>query len=497
MDKWLSKCFMVSGLLILLIPNLQGWAQGKVKTETFDRDPGWDGHNNRPSAPPATVRQDFGFTHSQYAGGETGEIGGFISPAGEPAYYAKIIPTASFKDKLSASGTLACPDGEFHLLLGFFNADTINEWRTPNTMVLRLNGRGTRFLAYLEYLTQKWRIADMGGQGFPSVVVPKTGEPESTGFEMGGQIHKWSLAYDPVGENGKPVMVATLDGEKSVCLPDPAYLTDGAEFNRFGILNIVKSADTGGEIYFDNLIINGQTEVFDADPNWDSHNNRQTYQTQMVRPRFDIGFSPTHFSGGQSPGEMGGLFFRGDCRYQDRMAYYGDGVGKLTLNEPFIASGKIALMHGVSDSTTLFGFFDSKTSMEISNRQDSGTPKCLVGIAVEGPSSEGFFFYPVYRNNVDGEGSAARHNPPLRIYPDGMAHDWILKYDPLAGGGNGQISVTLDGQSISVDLKEEHRRSGASFDRFGLITPWIDGNGQTIYFDDLTYTVNDAEGESQ
>jgi hypothetical protein len=28
------------------------------------------------------------------------------------------------------------------------------------------------------------------------------------------------------------------------------------------------------------------------------------------------------------------------------------------------------------------------------------------------------------------------------------------------------------------------------FDRFGLVTTRIDGYGQTIYFDDLTYTVS-------
>ena len=30
---------------------------------------------------------------------------------------------------------------------------------------------------------------------------------------------------------------------------------------------------------------------------------------------------------------------------------------------------------------------------------------------------------------------------------------------------------------------------GAHFNRFGIITTHIDGNGQTVYFDDLTYTV--------
>lgn len=38
-------------------------------------------------------------------------------------------------------------------------------------------------------------------------------------------------------------------------------------------------------------------------------------------------------------------------------------------------------------------------------------------------------------------------------------------------------------------LTEEDRRIGAHFDRFGLLTTHIDGNGQTVYSDDLTDTV--------
>ena len=34
---------------------------------------------------------------------------------------------------------------------------------------------------------------------------------------------------------------------------------------------------------------------------------------------------------------------------------------------------------------------------------------------------------------------------------------------------------------------ELDRRSQWARDRFGLITTWIDGNGQRVYFDDLTY----------
>src|SRR5262245_56620020 len=116
---------------MLTLLALTASAPGAEKTESFARDPGWDAHNARPTGAPATVRQDFGFSMTSHAGGKPGEVGGYITPAGQPAYYAKVIPTATFDDKLSASGTLACPDGQFNMLLGFFNADTINEWRTP------------------------------------------------------------------------------------------------------------------------------------------------------------------------------------------------------------------------------------------------------------------------------------------------------------------------------------------------------------------------------
>ena len=48
--------------------------------------------------------------------------------------------------------------------------------------------------------------------------------------------------------------------------------------------------------------------------------------------------------------------------------------------------------------------------------------------------------------------------------------------------------MTLEGNSVSMDLQPGDKAAGAQFDRFGLVTPWIDGNGQNVYFDDLTYT---------
>src|SRR5207247_11328337 len=113
-----------------------------ARTQHVDKDPGWEGHNNRAMTPASrTVRQDFGYSKTAHAGGQPGEVGGFITPAAEPSYYARKLPAQTFADPLSASGTLACTGRDFHVLIGFFNSGTLNEWRTPNTIALRLSGR--------------------------------------------------------------------------------------------------------------------------------------------------------------------------------------------------------------------------------------------------------------------------------------------------------------------------------------------------------------------
>jgi hypothetical protein len=274
------------------------------------------------------------------------------------------------------------------------------------------------------------------------------------------------------------------------------HKADGALFNRFGILNVMKSADDPGEIWLDNVTINGESEVFNSDPGWEQRNNRTTYMTTNVRPRFDFGYSPgSNFAGGQNGGELGGHTFRGDSREEfngSRMAYYGDPLkDTLSLQQPLHAEGKIGFLRGVSDSTTLIGFFHSDDSIRSNNSQNSATPENFVGAAIEGPSAEGFYLYPTY--GVDQEGlraSGGRGTPtPPYIYPNGASRDWTLDYHPEGNGGTGSIIVSLDGQAVTLNLDPGHKQIGAHFNRFGMITTHIDGSGQTVYFDDLTYTI--------
>ena len=237
------------------------------------------------------------------------------------------------------------------------------------------------------------------------------------------------------------------------------------------------------------MTINSVAFDFSEDPKWDGFNNRRTYVTSDTRPKFDFGWSRTHYAGGQGEGELGGLIFRGDCREPARMASYGDRLGTLTLRTKLAARGKVAVLRAISDSTASIGFYHSQHSMQSNPSQRQSIPMDYLGINIEGPSGEGFFFYPVYR--IHGEeavalGSNGGKSP--RIYPDRKVHDWFLRYDAEGANGNGQIMVGLDAQTCTLDLAPGHKAIGATFDRFGICTPWIDGNSVTVYFDDLTYT---------
>jgi hypothetical protein len=108
----------------------------------------------------------------------------------------------------------------------------------------------------------------------------------------------------------------------------------------------------------------------------------------------------------------------------------------------------------------------------------------FLGVCVEGPSGEGFYVYPSYRVHGPEQSSGYPDNPP-HIFPNGAVHTWTLEYLP---GAPGRIIVALDGRRAEMPVPGEHQAIGARFNRFGFVTPWIDGNGQRLHIDDLEYT---------
>ena len=94
-----------------------------VKTEHFDKDPRWEGHNNRVVPKVVkTVQQDFGYRETSFAGKAKGEIGGTIWRSPTLASYAAKTPVKTLHDKLTASGTFALTttSGSSGVFFGWF-----------------------------------------------------------------------------------------------------------------------------------------------------------------------------------------------------------------------------------------------------------------------------------------------------------------------------------------------------------------------------------------
>lgn len=466
------------GALLLIVA-----AAGEERAERFDSDPGWDGLNNRSTIEMRPVVQDFGYTLYADTPSLGGTIGGTITPDGHPAYYAKPLAALTLDTPLRASGNITVKKGGGNILLGFFHSKSVNEWRTPSTLAFRINGRGDTFHVHTEFTSSKWRAA-AGVMGRYDKVADRM-HPIETPSDA---AYRWTIDYDPKGNDGSGAFTATFNGVESVVNITPELRADGATFDRFGLMTVVKHADGGGDFYLDSLEINGEKIDLSKDPLWEGVGNKAKFMSDETRPRFNYGYSATNFAGGAKAGEFGGLFFRGDCRYPHTLSYCGATTETLTLAKPLVAAGKVVFKRGVSDSTTLFGFFHAEHSVKVNDSQKYALPSDFIGFAIEGPSAQGFYAYPNYRVHGDGFNSGYPENMP-RIYPDGKPHEWKLAYEPDANGG-GTVSFTLDTSVPSVlAIPAEHFAMGATFNRFGFVSPWIDGNGQVVYLDDLTFTV--------
>src|SRR5687767_1793876 len=117
----LRRCGMKRFCVLLLV-----FLGGAERVETFDRDPGWEGVNNRvvPKAYP-TVAQDFGYNAgTNHAGDARGEMGGVVTRASRPAYYGDKVGPLTLDQKLGASGTFAFTktSGGAGVFVGFFQA---------------------------------------------------------------------------------------------------------------------------------------------------------------------------------------------------------------------------------------------------------------------------------------------------------------------------------------------------------------------------------------
>ena len=281
-----------------------------LKTEQFNKDPGWEGVHNRivPIATP-TITQDFGYSPTSFAAKTNGEIGGQVWRAAEPAWYADKIGPKTLDDKLTARGTFALTKtgGGGHVFFGWFNS------RQPAGASRAVAALG------LEIGTEKIggrvhvRLHTAQNQSCGMIVQP-AGERKARGpFRNDGTRYTWKLDYDPQANGGQGRITftfrsnlaqpETFERETYVLdLPD-GYRKQGTVFDRFGLMNGTKP---GGHAtaYFGNLEYDGRLPDLAEDPRWEAVGNRAVYTAKQTVGAQDFGFSNTAHAGGK-PGEVG------------------------------------------------------------------------------------------------------------------------------------------------------------------------------------------------
>lgn len=300
-----------------------------------------------------------------------------------------------------------------------------------------------------------------------------------------GTPHHYQFDYDPNQGNG--LLTLSWDGVQILSRElEAGHRSQGAVFNRFGIFSNQLPGVVAGnttEAYFDDIQINGTAHDFTVDPAWEGIGNETTFEDPALYGTNDFGFSASNFAGGASPGELGGLMWRVEDSHEDMQAYYADDVGTLTLENHLSASGKMSAKRFTTDSGVMIGWFNSA--------EQDWPPSNFVGVYMDSLSDTGRLFSPMYGTSAGS--TAFAHAPWLLFPPDGTPLDWTIDYDPDASGGQGAITVTLNGVTRTLLLDPGHKAEGAVLDRFGIFN-MQDNNGKhsVVYFDDLTYTSANA-----
>jgi hypothetical protein len=479
-----------------------------MRRPALDRDPGWEGVRNRVPTELRRKRQDFGYVAP--AGGAAGAVGGTVWRAIEPAYYGKVVGPFSFDDRLSCSGTLSLRaatatvgwQNGSSIFVGFFD-HRAQGWRPVNFVGFRLEGYNEPDGATIEvgYGTSRWTAGGAFVNSAGGVQQRQVTELESSKLlrvAPDGKPHAWALRYEPtrvreskdtgagargIDEGGGATVTLTFDGVESAVTIPPEHRQQGATFDRFGLFN-AQIPGNEMELYLGDLTINGARENLAADPRWDGRGNRREVNDALAYGANDFGFAPAERA-------IGGRLWRVGTSDDASKGYYGDRVGRLTLDDRLVASGRMRVPRFCVDSGMHFGWFHSK---------EQGWPrKNFVGVYLDSLSSDGRFITPMYGTRAarlatgeDGKVSlaGAAHGPARPLFnPDGTAYRWRLEYDPAANGGGGAVTLWLGEQKTVLNLAAGARPEGAEFDRFGLFN-MQDNNGKdcVMYLDELSYT---------
>ena len=215
------------------------------RSQDFSQDPHWDASGNRVSYQATDVAgaHNFGFSPTQLAGGQLGEVGGTFWRTDRWGYYADKVEPLSLADRLEARGRVV-------LVVGGPDSDMCFGWFRSNDSVEAPNKAG-------EFLGIKVGGPTRAGHYFlPAFTVNEQvrGLPDQGPVLLPGKTYEWSVVYDPAANDGQGSITATL-GDESVTLrlrQGQRRKAEVARFDRFGLFSI----GPGGQIvklYLDDL----------------------------------------------------------------------------------------------------------------------------------------------------------------------------------------------------------------------------------------------------
>ena len=212
---------------------------------------------------------------------------------------------------------------------------------------------------------------------------------------------------------------------------------------------------------------------------------------------FDFGFSNTNNAGGAAAGELGGTFSRTD----DASTHYfaDDQIGAISRLDALTVTGNFIITENLNmDGWAHIGYINRETAdaFPLSESQNQ------LGVAIIEPNDDTGFRIIAVTNSQLG-----RSRGDVQRAPIGSKVSFVMTYEPSGlEDGNGSLNVdfTLEDGTVLNSFVDEVRNPDPidwDFDAFiigGVPASSADPDRKAImYFDDVVYTINTAEGEPE
>lgn len=224
--------------------------------QAFDTDPSWIGSGNTAEYRQRVVRpfHDFGFSPTNHAGGELGEMGGIFFRDEAPAYYADRIGRKTLDDELFASGKIVMRSAgaDSGVMLGWFDGDRKRKKYTPQHQQPQTDLLGV-VIEGPSRVGHYFRAAYSTSHGTYRAPTLEGTDRQRPILLPNDAVHEWSIHYRPLINSGHGQIDVRFDGKKHSLPLEPGHRAENARFDRFGIFNI----QDGGhhvELYLDDLI---------------------------------------------------------------------------------------------------------------------------------------------------------------------------------------------------------------------------------------------------